>query len=203
MPSCRKPKRDEIKDKGGFVGGHLRDNLRKVGNVACRSMWTPDLDNATPEFVAALEAKLAFKCAVYSTHSHTPEAPRLRIVAPFSRDVSADEFVAISRYMAANIGIDMFDECSFIPNQLMYWPTCPTNGEYLCEFFDGELLDPDAILAGTSKLAGLFFAAYYIERKQGQQAKSAKTGGPACKNWCGWSFLPRLQYHRRNRYVPH
>jgi hypothetical protein len=25
-----KPKRDEIKDKGGFVGGHLRDNLRKV-----------------------------------------------------------------------------------------------------------------------------------------------------------------------------
>jgi putative DNA primase/helicase len=141
-----KPKRDEIKDKGGFVGGHLRDNLRKVGNVACRSMWTPDLDNATPDFVAALEAKLAFKCAVYSTHSHTPEAPRLRIVAPFSRDVSADEFVAISRYMAANIGIDMFDECSFIPNQLMYWPTCPTNGEYLCEFFDGELLDPDAIL---------------------------------------------------------
>jgi putative DNA primase/helicase len=146
MPSSRKPKRDEIKDKGGFVGGHLRDNLRKVGNVACRSMWTPDLDNATPDFVAALEAKLAFKCAVYSTHSHTPEAPRLRIVAPFSRDVSADEFVAISRYMAANIGIDMFDECSFIPNQLMYWPTCPTNGEYLCEFFDGELLDPDAIL---------------------------------------------------------
>ena len=142
-----KPKRDEIKDKGGFVGGHLRDNLRKVGNVACRSLWTPDVDNATPEFIAALGAKLTFKCAVYSTHSHTPEAPRLRIVAPFTRDISADEFVAISRYMAAELGIDMFDECSFIPNQLMYWPTCPSNGEYICEFFDGELLDPDAILA--------------------------------------------------------
>jgi putative DNA primase/helicase len=142
-----KPKRDEIKDKGGFVGGHLRDNLRKVGNVACRSLWTPDIDNATPEFIAALEKKLTFRCAVYSTHSHTPEAPRLRIVAPFTRDVSADEFVAISRYMAAELGIDMFDECSFIPNQLMYWPTCPSNGEYICEFFDGELLDPEAILA--------------------------------------------------------
>ena len=142
-----KPKRDEIKDKGGFVGGHLRDNLRKVGNVACRSLWTPDIDNATPEFIAALKEKLAFKCAVYSTHSHTPEAPRLRIVAPFARDVSADEFVAISRFMAAELGIDMFDECSFIPNQLMYWPTCPSNGEYICEFFDGVLLDPDAILA--------------------------------------------------------
>ena len=142
-----KPKRDEIKDKGGFVGGHLRDNLRKVGNVACRSLWTPDIDSATPEFVAVLKKKLTFKCAVYSTHSHTPEAPRLRIVAPFTRDVSADEFVAISRFMAAELGIDMFDECSFIPNQLMYWPTCPSNGEYLCEFFDGELLDPDAILS--------------------------------------------------------
>ena len=142
-----KPKRDEIKDKGGFVGGHLRDNLRKVGNVECRSLWTPDIDNATPEFVAALEKKLNFKCAVYSTHSHTPEMPRLRIVAPFTRDVSADEFVAVSRYMAAELGIDMFDECSFIPNQLMYWPTCPANGEYISKFFDGELLDPDAILA--------------------------------------------------------
>jgi predicted P-loop ATPase len=142
-----KPKRDEIKDKGGFVGGHLRDNLRKVGNVSCRSLWTPDIDNATPEFIAALEAKLTFKCSVYSTHSHTPQAPRLRIVAPFTRDVSADEFVAVSRYMAAELGIDMFDECSFIPNQLMYWPTCPSNGEYICKFFDGELLDPDAILA--------------------------------------------------------
>jgi predicted P-loop ATPase len=142
-----KPKRDEIKDKGGFVGGHLRDNLRKVGNVTCRSLWTPDVDDATPEFIAALPKKLTFKCAVYSTHSHTPETPRLRIVAPFARDVSADEFVAVSRYMAAELGIDMFDECSFIPNQLMYWPTCPSNGEYICEFFDGELLDPDAILA--------------------------------------------------------
>ncbi|MCK9287815.1 MAG: virulence-associated E family protein [Sphaerochaetaceae bacterium] len=142
-----KPKRDEIKDKGGFVGGHLRDNLRKAGNVTCRSLWTPDIDNATPEFVAALKKKLNFKCAVYSTHSHTSKAPRLRFVAPFTRDVSADEYVAISRYMAAKLGIDMFDECSFIANQLMYWPTCPSNGEYICEFFEGELIDPDAILA--------------------------------------------------------
>ena len=142
-----KPQRDEIKDKGGFVGGHLRDNRRKIANVDCRSMWTPDLDNATPEFVAALKEHMFFKSAVYTTHSHTPEAPRLRFVAPFTRDVSAEEYVAISRYLAADIGIDMFDECSFIPHQLMYWPTCPSNGEYLCEFFDGELLDPDAILA--------------------------------------------------------
>ena len=142
-----KSQRDDIKDKGGFVGGHLRDNRRKIANVACRSLWTPDLDLASPEFVSALREHISFKCAVYSTHSHTPETPRLRFVAPFSRDVSADEYVAISRFLAKDIGIDMFDECSFIPHQLMYWPTCPSNGEYLCEFLNGELLDPDSILA--------------------------------------------------------
>ena len=145
-PKLPKGQRDEIKDKGGFVGGHLRENRRKAANVDCRSMWTPDLDNATPEFVAELHSRVRFKAVAYSTHGHTPQAPRLRLVAPFSRDVSADEYAAISRYLAADIGIDMFDECSFIPHQLMYWPTCPSNGEYLCEFFEGDVLDPDAIL---------------------------------------------------------
>lgn len=146
-PMLPKGQRDEIKDKGGFVGGHLRNNLRKVANVDCRSIWSPDLDHATPEFVAALQDNISFKCAVYTTHSHTPQNPRLRVVAPFTRDVFSDEYAAISRYLATDIGIDMFDECSFIPNQLMYWPTCPSNGEYFCKFFDGEMLDPDKILA--------------------------------------------------------
>lgn len=146
-PKLPKGQRDEIKDKGGFVGGHLRDNLRKVGNVDCRSLWTPDIDHATPEFVEELQDRLGFLCAVYSTHGHTPNAPRLRIVAPFSRDVSADEYAAISRFLAADIGIDMFDECSFLPNQLMYWPTCPSNGEYLCKLLDGDPIDPDGVLS--------------------------------------------------------
>lgn len=146
-PKLPKGQRDEIKDKGGFVGGHLRNSRRKAANVDCRSLWTPDLDHATPEFIADLHNRITFKGAAYSTHGHTPEAPRLRFVAPFTRDVSADEYAAISRYLAAEIGIDMFDECSFIPHQLMYWPTCPSNGEYLCEFFEGDVLDPDAILA--------------------------------------------------------
>ena len=146
-PKLPKGQRDEIKDKGGFVGGHLRNSRRKAANVDCRSLWTPDLDHATPEFIADLHNRITFKGTAYSTHGHIPEAPRLRFVAPFTRDVSADEYAAISRYLAAEIGIDMFDECSFIPHQLMYWPTCPSNGEYLCEFFEGDMLDPDAILA--------------------------------------------------------
>lgn len=146
-PKLPKSERDNIKDKGGFVGGHLREGLRKVDHVTCRSLWTPDLDDATPEFVASLHERIHFLCAVYSTHGHTPEAPRLRLVAPFSRDVTPDEFVAISRFLANDIGMGMFDVCSFTTNQLMYWPTCPSNGEYLFDTFEGKPLDPDAILA--------------------------------------------------------
>jgi hypothetical protein len=70
-------------------------------------MWTPDLDNATPKFIADLHNHIGFKCAAYSTHGHTPQAPRLRLVAPFTRDVSADEYAAISRYLAADIGMNV------------------------------------------------------------------------------------------------
>ena len=34
-------------------------------------------------------------------------------------------------YVVAEIGIDGFDECSYRAHQLMYWPTTPSNGEYL------------------------------------------------------------------------
>lgn len=109
-------------------------------------MWTQDLDHATHDFVEKLSDNLKFRRAVYSTHSHTPENSLLRIVAPFAMDVTAEEYAAILRYLAADLGIDMFDECSFIPNQLMYWPTCPSNGEYLYMDIVGPLLDPDEIL---------------------------------------------------------
>lgn len=95
---------DEIKDMGGFVAGHLKNNERKIGKVACRSMWTQDLDHATQDLVEKLSDNLKFRCAVYSTHSHTPENPRLRIVAPFARDVTAEEYApycAISRLTLA------------------------------------------------------------------------------------------------------
>ena len=50
-PALTKTERDRIKDKGGFVGGQLRDNRRKRENVACRSMLTLDCDHADVGFI--------------------------------------------------------------------------------------------------------------------------------------------------------
>ena len=143
----RKADRDRAKDRGGFVAGQLKGGRRKRETVGSRSMLTLDLDQATTSFLPNFKATCEYAALVYSTHSHTPEAPRLRVVVPLSRDVTPDEYQAISRYFADEWGIDMFDECSYRPHQLMYWPTVSADGEYIFERVDGEWLDPDAYLA--------------------------------------------------------
>ena len=135
------------KDKGGFVGGQLRDNRRKRENVVCRSMLTEDVDHADTVFIQRFTEDCRYAACLYTTHGHTPEAPRVRIVVPLIRDVTPEEYTAIARYFADEWGIDQFDECSYRPHQLMYWPTTPANGEYIFRRMDGPWLDPDAYLA--------------------------------------------------------
>lgn len=146
-PKLAKADRDRAKDKGGFVGGQLRDNRRKRENVACRSMLTEDVDHADTDFIQRFTDGCRYAACLYTTHGHTSEAPRVRIVVPLTRDVTPEEYTAIARYFADEWGIDQFDECSYRPHQLMYWPTTPSNGEYIFRRVDGEWLDPDAYLA--------------------------------------------------------
>ena len=138
----KKADRDAAKDKGGFVGGQLRDGRRKRENVASRSMLTMDVDNAQESFIESYCMLSPYASYLYTTHSHTPEAPRIRIIVPLTRDISPDEYQAITRYFAAEWGIDQFDECCYRPHQLMYWPTTPANGEYVFKVVKGDWLDP-------------------------------------------------------------
>ncbi len=142
-----KAKKDVIKDKGGFVAGHLRDNRRQANKVVCRSMLVYDLDNAERGFIDDIKNRLKNKGCYYSTHSHTHSSPRIRIIIPVTRDMLPDEFNAVARYYAAESGfMDMTDPCSFSPHQLRYWPTCPANGEYLFGELSGDWLNPDDVL---------------------------------------------------------
>lgn len=146
-PKLKKDDRDRAKDKGGFVGGYLKGNRRKRETVACRSMLTMDADHAEIGFIDKFTAECRYTSCLYTTHGHTPEQPRCRIIVPLTRDITPDEYVALARYFAADWGIDRFDECSYKPSQLMYWPTTPANGEYISKTTEGEWLDPDTILS--------------------------------------------------------
>jgi len=140
-------RQDSIKDVGGFVGGALREGKRRNGFVLCRSLLTLDMDYAKPETWEQIEALHRWRCCAYSTHKHTPEAPRLRLIIPLSREVSEDEYPALGRMVAKEIGIDLFDDTTYEPARLMYWPSTPTDGEFVFREVDGDLLNPDAYLA--------------------------------------------------------
>ena len=141
-----KTERDRIKDRGGFLAGTLRGGRRRKRDVTGRSMVTLDCDRLRPDFPEAYEGGHRFLTLLYTTHSHTPAAPRARLLFPLTRDVSSEEYNAVARYLAQELGMDMVDPCSFEVNQMMYWPTVPSDGEYVCRRYEGEWLDPDAFL---------------------------------------------------------
>lgn len=116
----KKGQQDGIKDVGGFVGGHLREGRRKNGMVLCRSLLTLDMDYGTPDIWDEITLFHDFKCCVYSTHKHTPEYPRLRLLIPLKREISEEEYPAVARMVAKEIGIDLFDDTTYEASRLMY-----------------------------------------------------------------------------------
>jgi len=142
-----KAQQADIKDIGGFVGGHLRNGRRKKGYVLCRSMLTLDMDFGEPDVWDSTLSKLPYSLLCHSTHKHTPENPRLRIVIPLTREVSEAEYEPVARMFAKEVGIDMFDDSTYEANRLMYWPSTSANGEFVFKEKDGDALNPDDYLA--------------------------------------------------------
>lgn len=142
-----KANQDTIKDVGGFVAGVLKEGNRKNGYVEARTMVTLDLDHATVGIWDQITMFFDFKCLMYSTHKHMPDNPRVRLIIPLSREVSAEEFVPISRMIAKDVGIEMVDDTCHEPTRLMYWPSTSSDGEFLFEQQDGPMLNPDDVLA--------------------------------------------------------
>lgn len=137
---------DDIKDVGGFVGGTLKGGRRKTDAVVWRQLITLDADFVKGDFWASVEMMFDFACLAYSTHSHTPDNPRVRLVIPLARPITPDEYQAISRQLAADIGIDFFDDTTYQPHRLMYWPSTSQDAEYLFRVQDEEWIDPDDVL---------------------------------------------------------
>lgn len=144
-----KEDQDRIKDIGGFVGGHLKDGRRKTGYVAARQILTLDLDFPPEYFWDGLMDNFALTSAmaVYSTHKHTAAKPRYRLIMPLDRDVTPDEYEAIARKVADKIGIDYFDDTTFQPTRLMYWPSHSADVEPYFNYYDAPFLSANSILA--------------------------------------------------------
>ena len=142
-----KGERDNIKDVGGFVGGYLKNGKRNNASVVNRCLVCLDADYADEGLLDDLDLTFINAYALYSTHSHTPEKMRLRLIIPLSRTVTPDEYAAISRRIADELTLTRFDPTTFEPARLMYWPSTPEDGEFVFRYNDAPFLDPDAVLA--------------------------------------------------------
>lgn len=143
-----KAQQSDIKDVGGFVGGTLKGKRRTKENIASRDLLTLDLDSAQAGFWQVFtEMYFNTEAFIYSTHSHTSASPRLRLVIPFSKTISPDAYEPIARSVAHDLGIEQFDDTTYDPARLMYWPSAPSDGEYVFEYQAGKPLDPDRVLS--------------------------------------------------------
>ena len=148
--SYKKAQQDDLKDIGGFVGGSLAGNRRKANNVTGRDIITLDLDNipagGTEDILRRVDALGCGYC-IYSTRKHQPSAPRLRVLFPTDRTMTAEEYEPIARKMGEYIGLEFADPTTFEVSRLMYWPSCCSDSEYVHAVGDKAFISADGILA--------------------------------------------------------
>lgn len=142
----KKSRQDEIKDIGGFVGGYITQGRRISGSVPHRQLLTLDIDYGNKDTWDDFIMLHPVAAGLYSTHKHTESTPRYRLLIPLDRPVMPNEYEAISRRIAGSLDIEYFDETTFQPERLMYWPSTSKDGIFVFRFNDANWLHADGIL---------------------------------------------------------
>lgn len=150
---------------GWFKAATYEDNKRSVRLIEKIYAIQLDIDYATPvkenELLENLTPLGGTLHIVHTTRSHTPEAPRMRVLIPLSRGVSGDEAHAIARIVSQRLdedpqeGLELCDPVSFRNNQIAYWPSISKGQPYWSELHDGDVLDADEVLAEVSDWTNL------------------------------------------------
>ena len=101
----KRAEREAAKDKGGFVGGQLKVSRRKRENVVSRSMLTMDVDKGEKGFIESYEMLASYTSVLYTTHGHTPEAPRFRIIIPLMMPS-----ITVCSFLTVTNGFKLYDQ---------------------------------------------------------------------------------------------
>lgn len=198
----------KIKDVGGYVGGYLRNGRRKPENIVNRQLLTLDIDFGHINLWDDITLQFDNAILIHSTHKHSVETPRYRIVAPLSREVSPDEYVAIARKIAGLIGIDLFDNTTFETNRLMFWPSNSRDTEYYCEFQDGPFIDADSVLGSyvdwtDSSLWPTASGALDIAKENSKKQEDPETKGGIIGAFCRtYSITQAIDIFLKDEYSP-
>lgn len=126
----------------------LGSGHRHSDHFVARDAITFDFDHVTIDtWGDVLNAWSDTAFAIYTTYSHRADQPRFRVVMPLSRPAGYDEFQAVARKVAADVGIELIARESFVPAQMMFAPARPLGGHFAAQVNDGAWLDVDSVLA--------------------------------------------------------
>lgn len=135
-------------EKGWYIPAEFNPVYRDSENFVARHAITYDFDRVSIDtWGDVLNAWCDTAFAIYTTFSHRPEHPRFRVVLPLSRPAAYDEFQAVARMVATDIGIELIARESFVPAQMMFAPTRPLGGLHTSHVNEGAWLDVDAVLS--------------------------------------------------------
>jgi len=145
--SFHKSRQDEIKDVSGFVTGYLVGGRRKKESVLHKQILALDADFAEAGLDENVELTLGCAAILYTTHKHTPEKNRFRLLIPIDRPATPEEYEPLCRKVTGLLGIEQFDHTTYDLNRLMYLPSTSKGAEYVFKELTGEPLSVDNTLA--------------------------------------------------------
>lgn len=132
-------------------------------SVSKSSLAYLDIDNATPEqYAAAVQMVKRSRKAmcIYTTASHTDEAPRFRVVMPMARPVGRDDIVRVRYGLLEHFfkGYNV-DASGFTLSQPMYLP--PVNSMVTWSRRD-TLIEPEELLEGIPEMKASAMSDYVV-----------------------------------------
>lgn len=144
------PKVGKKESNGCFVGGVVTPTRNNEGTKN-RSLLTFDFDDI-PEDIHLFDHisnNWEYAFAMYSTHNHSPECHKFRLVIPLSHpvEITANQYKAMIRYISDNIlDTPFIDPASYVISQVMHFPTTITPEYYFFDYVDEEIFNPDGLL---------------------------------------------------------
>ena len=137
----------DLKDVGFFVGGQFNGPQRLLQDMARRSVITLDIDHADPyDLDEILDAYEDYAFVVHSTAKHSAGTPRLRLVLPLDKDIKPEQYEPVARMVASWLGMELFDDTTFQPARIMYWPAVTIDGDIYSHENDGKFINAKEIL---------------------------------------------------------
>lgn len=182
-------KKESKGTEGGYFPGWTSDGSRRGEAAVGCSILVFDIDDAKgKDVIEELKAKTAPDATspllrglgwlAHTTHSHTPEAPRWRVIFPFSRAIEPDRYKPVAMAMAKALGLDQIvDTTGYDKVHAFFWPTAPSDAEYkVCQ--QGERpIDVDEVLKVCDEPQDVFQRPHRLHEDKGNGYGNEGIGG--------------------------